>query len=297
MTDDHLKNYLILGIQPGTGWRQLRQAYKKLVNAWHPDRFQQDPRQKKLAEEKTKEITQSYKKLAEYYKKFGVLPLPAEEKSPPAADERVTASTATGEPPPIVVVPKPVTATTPAQVPAGWISQPRILTIVAAGIFGLAYLTWQAVPREKLPSGDGRNTKISHEVQRNGSADTPAAEKRFTTGASMGDVYAIQGVPSKTENGIWYYGNSRIYFVKGKVTHWEEYVDNPLRVEIAPDKEKIKARLFGKGSSKQEVLEVQGTPDRDSGSVWDYGVSRVYFEKDRVSGWHEAQYNPLRVRN
>src|SRR3989344_7272371 len=75
MTEHYAKNYRILGIQPGVSWKQLRQAYKKLVKTWHPDRCQQVSHQKKLAEEKTKEITQSYKELVEYYKEFGALPL------------------------------------------------------------------------------------------------------------------------------------------------------------------------------------------------------------------------------
>ena len=66
MSDRYTSHYHILGIGPEASWDELRQAYKSLVNIWHPDRFQQDARRRKLAEEKTKEITQSYQVLAEY---------------------------------------------------------------------------------------------------------------------------------------------------------------------------------------------------------------------------------------
>src|SRR3990172_12279679 len=95
MTEHYLKNYRILGIPPGASWKQLRQTYKKLVNVWHPDRYQQNARKKRQAEEKTKEITRAYKELAEYHKKFGVLPLAdepetheAEDAPPPIVPER-----------------------------------------------------------------------------------------------------------------------------------------------------------------------------------------------------------------
>ena len=112
----------------------------------------------------------------------------------------------------------------------------------------------------------------------------------------QGEVDYISKV-AKTEKDIWFYGESKVYFVKGKVLRWEESSDNPLKVRITLNTETSETRYFEKGASKDEVLAAQGAPDRDAGSVWDYGVSRVYFDKDRVTGWHEAPLNPLRVRH
>jgi hypothetical protein len=43
---------------------------------------------------------------------------------------------------------------------------------------------------------------------------------------------------------------------------------------------------FAIGSTKDEVLTVQGSPDRASDTYWRYGMSAVYFGPDgRVSGY------------
>ncbi|MDB9349275.1 J domain-containing protein [Nodularia spumigena] len=51
--------YEILGLTPGASQGQVKQAYRQLVKIWHPDRFF-DPREKRDAEEKIKEINVAY---------------------------------------------------------------------------------------------------------------------------------------------------------------------------------------------------------------------------------------------
>ena len=41
--------------------QEVRQAYKDMVNVWHPDRFSHNPRLKAKAESKLKEINEAYK--------------------------------------------------------------------------------------------------------------------------------------------------------------------------------------------------------------------------------------------
>lgn len=299
MTEDYLKNYRILGIQPGATWKQLRQAYKKLVNTWHPDRFQQDTRQKKLAEEKTKEITQSYKKLAEYYKKFGDLPLPQTEELSVATEVHSRPVSPAKDSSPDIEIREPVRENRSTDIPKFRMSKQRARFIAAMALLGSIYFIWQIVPwdpQDYRTSADVNDDPASNGRHEEASAEGKPAEKHFRIGSSLGEVYAIQGVPTKTEKDVWYYGNSMVYFAKGKVLRWDESTDNPLRVDIVPGSEKANTGFFGRGSTKEEVLAAQGKPDRDAGSVWDYGLSRVYFERDRVTGWHEAQFSPLRVR-
>lgn len=297
--ENYAKNYRILGIPPGASWKQLRQAYKKLINVWHPDRFQQDIRQRKLAEDKTKEITQSYKELAEYHKKFGVLPLTVEEEKQPVVESHTERSDTAQDP--AVGVKGTDTAVTAASASIlnYRMSKPRARIIAATVLLGSVYIIWQIAPwgqqdtpRSKADHGD----QAAHDHNNVDSTSASPDEKRFTFGSSLGDVYAIQGIPTRTENDIWHYGNSKVYFSHGRVARWEESTDSPLRADIARSIEKPNPTHFGRGSSKQEVLAAQGAPDRDFGSVWDYGLSRVYFEKDRVTGWQESPINPLKVR-
>jgi curved DNA-binding protein CbpA len=59
-----LKRYLeILELAPDATMDDLNQAYRDLVNIWHPDRFAHNPRLEKKAEEKLKELNQAYEAL------------------------------------------------------------------------------------------------------------------------------------------------------------------------------------------------------------------------------------------
>src|SRR5438552_2377274 len=53
----------VLGLRPGVSLREVKEAYKDLVNVWHPDRFSHDPRLQKKAQEEMKKINEAYEKL------------------------------------------------------------------------------------------------------------------------------------------------------------------------------------------------------------------------------------------
>lgn len=66
--------YEILGLKAGASQVEVKQAYRKLVKIWHPDRFV-DQQQKQQAEAKIKQINAAYNKVK------GIIP--TVEKSPP----------------------------------------------------------------------------------------------------------------------------------------------------------------------------------------------------------------------
>ena len=59
----------MLGLKPGASQEEVNQAYKDLVNVWHPDRFVGNPRLQKKAEGKLKEINASYEHVKSFYHK------------------------------------------------------------------------------------------------------------------------------------------------------------------------------------------------------------------------------------
>ncbi len=58
----------ILGVKPGASEEEVTQAYRDLAKVWHPDRFADNPRLQKKAEEKLKEVNAAYEYVRSFYK-------------------------------------------------------------------------------------------------------------------------------------------------------------------------------------------------------------------------------------
>ncbi|HUT69289.1 MAG TPA: J domain-containing protein [Desulfatiglandales bacterium] len=56
----------ILDLNPDASMDEVKQAYKDLINIWHPDRFTTNPRLRQKAETKLKEINQAYAMVKSY---------------------------------------------------------------------------------------------------------------------------------------------------------------------------------------------------------------------------------------
>jgi len=90
------------------------------------------------------------------------------------------------------------------------------------------------------------------------------------------------------------YGRSEIDFQDGHVAGWKIDPKNPIRVKLWPDQPVVPGvQAYAKGSSKSDVIALQGTPTLFSGNEFGYGGSRVYFKNDHVIGWKE---DPSSVR-
>ena len=60
---DYDSDCRILEIEPGASLEQIREAYHDQTKVWHPDRFADDIRLQKKAEEKLKQINLAYRRL------------------------------------------------------------------------------------------------------------------------------------------------------------------------------------------------------------------------------------------
>lgn len=64
---ENLTQYFeILELEPGSAQQEIKQAYRDLVNIWHPDRFEHNQRLKEKATEKLKMVNLAYDKLKDY---------------------------------------------------------------------------------------------------------------------------------------------------------------------------------------------------------------------------------------
>jgi hypothetical protein len=262
--------YAALGVTPDTDWKTLRTAYKRLIGRWHPDRFLSDATRKEVAEEQCKQITLAYETLKKYRLEHGVLPPLVSDAA--IAEPRRPAPDPFSDHAPPSVSPERVREATTDRAPARRRHRTAIvLAVLAAAIF-LFDRDFEVPPSSRTRESGG-----------------------ITVGSTLGEVYSIQGVPTLTQNDTWYYGKSEIHFERGKVVSWRGHPDNPLR--IAPDQPIVILgdRHFDVGSSKEEVRDLQGTPLSETESVWNYGPSKVYFERDRVVRWESTTLYPLRV--
>ena len=58
----------ILGVKPSASEEEVTQAYRDLAKVWHPDRFADNPRLQKKAEEKLKEVNAAYEYVRSFYR-------------------------------------------------------------------------------------------------------------------------------------------------------------------------------------------------------------------------------------
>ena len=110
---------------------------------------------------------------------------------------------------------------------------------------------------------------------------------RFTRGSHKDDVLRLQGTPdnitsySSLGHEVWRYGSStvEINLRTGKVMVWNNRGN--LKVELRPGRGGTESPRFTRGSHKDDVLRLQGTPDNITSysslghEVWRYGSSTV----------------------
>jgi len=293
---DYSDCYATLGITPDADWKALRARYRRLIGQWHPDRFSSDTTGKTIAEERSKQITLAYQALERYHRDHGVLPpleqvtaVPSPGAQRPVSEDQpgATAGATTAEP-------DAATGKSGKRHPRRLYLLAFSLAVpIAAVYFGQGYIDEpepsRTEPTQSTPEAEvaSQRAPVSEDLQPSGG---------IRVGSTLGEVYAVQGVPNATQGDTWYYGKSWFRFDKGRVISWEEHLDNPLRI----DRHRVALlheRLFGIGSTKDEVRAIQGVPVAiaETGNVWFYGNSKVFFERDHVVQWEESPMQPLRV--
>ena len=125
--------------------------------------------------------------------------------------------------------------------------------------------------------------------------DTPN-KGYFTVGSTKDEVVAVQGTPNSLSQWSFGYGGSSVNFENDRVTRWYSSPRNPLKVRIVPARDTPNKGYFTVGSTKDEVVAVQGTPNSLSQWSFGYGGSSVNFENDRVTRWYSSPRNPLKAK-
>lgn len=294
--NDYAHDYRLLGVPPYCSLHTLKAARRRLAKHWHPDHFS-DQEMKRQAETQIKDINTAYARLLRHYKQFGTLPIPP-------ADLRAHASPAT---PDAEQTPTPAPTTPPAAAsPAPRHRRASTVLRWAAALAAVSLLAKGAsvVLNQKEQIARPAGNAPSQLVPRNLSISdilpppppSPPPDKYFTIGSTLGEVYAVQGVPTATEDGVWHYGKSKVHFADGAVTSWEENPEDPLKTTMISPPQTTMPHPFTVGSTKEEVRAAEGPPLFHTDTVWDYGLSKVYFSDGRVTNWESSPMHPLKAQ-
>lgn len=291
--NDYADAYRILGVRPSDSWEHVQRAYRRLVQKWHPDRIGAGGIASSEAETATKALNLAFSLLSSHYRQFGTLPPispPANQNEPVVPyQESVDVDMASDDATPGVI--RPPRAEPQSRATAGG------LLVGIAFLVG-AYLVFEADPSnlsEEPRSLSPTSSESRLGVTEKGTDPDRLQPALLRQGATTTEVSAIQGVPSSVEENIWHYGHSRVYFQNGRVSGWLNHPGNPLQVSSPENTPTGDGRHFHVGSTKEEVRLIQGDPIEAHPNVWDYGVSRIFFHGDRVTGWHDSPLQPLRV--
>jgi hypothetical protein len=121
----------------------------------------------------------------------------------------------------------------------------------------------------------------------------------ITVGSTRDEVIEQQGPPTAASEDKLVYGSSELYLKDGSVASWKIDPRSPIKVKLWPESS-VDPSLdhFTVGSTKDDVLVVQGTPTAFTQDKFEYGGSAVYFQNDRVVNWkNDPASVPLRAKN
>jgi len=115
------------------------------------------------------------------------------------------------------------------------------------------------------------------------------AQPYVTSGLTPIEVLSVLGKPTSSTGEKMFYHGSEIDFRNGLVAGWKiDPKSSPIRVKLWPDSPPVPGlTTYSVGSSKSDVIALQGTPTLFSDNEFGYENSRVFFQSNRVVGWKE----------
>ncbi|QDE39374.1 J domain-containing protein [Luteibacter pinisoli] len=218
---DFLDLYGKLRLQPDCSVAEFKQAYRRHVSQWHPDRRSRGAHADALVARRLQRLMAQYSAAMEFHKQHGRLPGAAAPRIAPAVSSNI-----------VVFVPRPAAAEsvepagTPTAAEAGAEPAPErhgarklawLATLVVAGA-----LVWMLVPETENPEAPAEGVPIV-------SADValPAVNRgMLDIGMKDDEVVALEGEPTLRSADRWEYGPSWVRFEGGAVVDW---YSSPLR--------------------------------------------------------------------
>ena len=367
MTGDLADCYRILDLPPDATQEEVKRAYRELAKVWHPDRFTGDPKLQHKAQEKLKQINSAYERFC----KSG----PHEPRSAGSARGGTTPSSqgstdgngrkdattdrggnreeAPRHPPPPPSPQAPAPTANWGRRAVQFVIAVVILTVIRA-IFtesdrsprqtsdyrpsysapnqsyspeppaakqppkSRQHLTLQQIMNlrgealkqrpdlgmsiqefSRYMQANQSDYDFSEGVAYRPSDDTQPSEPPppprisdssprgyFTAGSTKDEVLSVQGTPNRMTDNEFTYKYSSVRFKNGRVESWND-ISNVLKAKMLPSAPVEEMNFFTVGSTKDEVLSVQGTPNRMTDNEFTYKYSSVRFKNGRVESWND----------
>jgi len=151
-----------------------------------------------------------------------------------------------------------------------------------------------SVPAQPVPAAVAPPEKA---VSIRPAAHHPLGAKPYiTAGLTPTEVISVLGNPTSSSGEKMFYSGSEIDFKNGQVAGWKIDPAAPIRVKLWSESPSVPGlSTFGVGSTKSDVIALQGTPTLFSDNEFGYGDSHIYFQNNRVASWKDSGSVPLRV--
>jgi hypothetical protein len=230
---DFLDLYRRLGLNPGCGMAELKQAYRRHVAALHPDRQQGRPADARMAS-RLQRLNAQYGAAMEFHRRYGRLPGAPQTASPgPSTGAREVSGVVREMPDPFAASRDASfsrAASQPEPSHAAHRSHGRIallLVIVALGVLGwtmhTASLSSSSTNADDDTAAQSGAGSVSHEAASEG--------VMLHMGMSSDEVRALEGDPLAMHGDLWEYGPSWIRFEHDEVVEWHSSPLHPLHTE------------------------------------------------------------------
>jgi hypothetical protein len=265
----------LFGLTRAATQTEIKDAYRVLAKVWHPDRFQSDENLRRTAEEKLKEINSAYQLLtttvAEGPNDASSRPVSPAEESPRSS------ATATAAVSPHAAHKYPHTS----HVNSSFRTKQRTnkkrlaVTLMALLTVGISVYLWFA--QEASHVTDGAHTEtVGNSGIPTGAIRQNGKDKKQLSKPATNDSAAPTG-----KTGLHPRSNDA---VSGKAS-----------LVVYPD-EDPQVPYFTVGSTKNDVIRIQGPPSKVASDVFVYGSSQIYFKNGRVESWRSDPSSPLKAR-
>ncbi|UPG96436.1 J domain-containing protein [Luteibacter aegosomatissinici] len=214
---DFLDLYGKLRLQPDCSLAEFKQAYRRHVSQWHPDRRTRGVRADALAARRLQRLMAQYSAAMEFHKRHGRLPGAVAVKVAPEVPSNI-----------VVFVPRerPVGEPEVTEEPgAVGIARKRartkgIVWLAVISVVGVAAWMFIPDPDRVDPSVEGIPVVAAE-------AEAPAIEAGvISLGMKDNEVVALEGEPTLRSADRWEYGPSWVRFEGGSVVDW---YSSPLR--------------------------------------------------------------------